>query len=102
MLYPRLGLPLALELVNTEFASGGQARDALQTPADLQAWLTLNAEQLQARVTPETNVQDLAQFRRLRAALRELFTACSQAEMPTDTAVATVNAACAAAPQILQ
>ncbi len=42
--YPRLDLPLPLELVNTHFASGGKPVDALATPDDLDAWLRANAE----------------------------------------------------------
>src|SRR5262249_28460910 len=96
--YPRLGLPVPLELVNTAFAQAGQPRDALSTPAALDAWLRLNDLPLPDAVDSSA----LARFRALRTALRVLFGAvASQTEPPADT-VRLLNALSAAAPRVVR
>jgi predicted RNA-binding Zn ribbon-like protein len=96
--YPRRGLPLPLELVNTAFAQAGQPRDALSTPAALDAWLRLND-------LPLPDARDataLARFRALRTALRALFGAvASQTDPPADT-IELLNALSLAAPRVAQ
>jgi predicted RNA-binding Zn ribbon-like protein len=96
--YPRLGLPLALELVNTQFASGGRPCDALLTPADLDEWLQLNAQ----AVSEPTTEAFLERFRELRAALRRLFTSVDAQTPPLANDVQLVNDVCAAVPHYPQ
>ena len=100
MEYPQLGLPLALELINTQFALGGQPRDALQTPLDLQAWIELNSHQLDTSSHGlEPTEGDLERFRELRLAMRGLFGAAAAGGSPNTADVRTVNDASAAAPR---
>lgn len=105
--YPRLDLPLPLELVNTHFASGGKPVDALATPDDLDAWLRANAELFHAGcldvALPMATPDLLERFRQLRAALQRLLTAVVDANL-VDTAVArddlqVLNDLAAAAPR---
>jgi len=97
MFYPKLGLPLALELVNTQFAVGGQPRDALETPADLAEWLRQNRLELES-----VSVNDLERFLVLRQALRRLFIAsCTDQQPPIDD-IEMLNEVSAAAPRYPQ
>jgi predicted RNA-binding Zn ribbon-like protein len=83
--YPRLDLPLPLELVNTRFASGGKPLDALATPDDLDAWLRANAELFDADdlhvTSPMATPTLLERFRQLRAALHRLLAAVVDANL---------------------
>ncbi|MTE18797.1 hypothetical protein F0L17_06535 [Streptomyces sp. TRM43335] len=95
---PLVGEPLALDLVNTVFIHGGlrgSPVDALTTPTELGRWLDEHAEAfpdgLAARgpATPS----HLAEFRRLREALRELSRSCVAGEPHGEEAAAVVNRA---------
>ena len=97
--YPRLGLPLPLELVNTLFAQSGHLRDALQTPVDLDVWLHANAAQ-PPRPVPAATATELQRVRALRYALRQLFRALSEGATPPAAALQVVNDFSAAAPQV--
>jgi predicted RNA-binding Zn ribbon-like protein len=59
--------PIAVRLINTVWTDGTMVHDALETPADLQAWL-------QATGLPDgrASAQDLHDARLLRDALRQL------------------------------
>jgi predicted RNA-binding Zn ribbon-like protein len=95
--YPRRGLPLPLELVNTLFARAGQPCDALERPEDLHAWLSAHAERLPT--LPQTSTPaDVERFRALRAALRRIFSAVAEATLPSSEDIAVLNATGAAAP----
>jgi predicted RNA-binding Zn ribbon-like protein len=98
MLYPQLGLPLALELVNTQFALGGQPRDGIASSEQLEEWLRLNAELFDVPLPPATP-DLLLRFRTLRGALRDLFGAVTEAREPPPMAVRHVNDAAAASPR---
>jgi len=98
--YPRLGLPLSLELVNTTFVSDGQPADALQTPAHLDAWLHTN--RLRQPADAASTAADVERFRALRAALRRIFSAAFEASRPPTEDLDVLNAASAAAPQYSQ
>jgi predicted RNA-binding Zn ribbon-like protein len=99
--YPKLGLPLPLELVNTTFVSSGQPCDALGSPADLDAWFCANAEHVPALRSAATTA-DLDRFRSLRRALRRILSAVAD-EAPVSIAdIETLNAYSAAAPQFVQ
>jgi len=97
--YPRLGLPLPLELVNTTFASAGQPRDALTTPEDLGAWLRANREHFGKLPTVATTSADLDRFRALRETLRRIVGAVAASSRPAATDIALVNRLSAAAPR---
>jgi predicted RNA-binding Zn ribbon-like protein len=98
MLYPRLGLPLALELVNTEFALGGHPCDGIDSIEQLREWLRLNAELFDVPSPPLTS-NLLQRFRTLRTALRALFGAAKEAHEPPATALQYVNHVAAASPR---
>src|SRR5262252_4488521 len=98
MLYPQLGLPLALELVNTEFALSGHPRDGIDSPDQLEQWLRLNAELFDVPLPPVTSTL-LHRFRTLRSALRALFGAAKEAHEPPVTALQYVNRVAAASPR---
>jgi predicted RNA-binding Zn ribbon-like protein len=95
--YPRLGLPLALELVNTEFAMAGRACDALKAPEDLREWLALNGQMLDGTVP---TADELELFRALRTALRRLFDAAAHGAAPKASDVHVLNQTLAAAPRV--
>jgi predicted RNA-binding Zn ribbon-like protein len=98
VLYPQLGLPLALELVNTEFALGGQPRDGIESPHDLEEWLRLNADLFDVPL-PSVNSDLLQRFCTLRSALRVLFGAVQQAHEPPAADLRHVNEVAAASPR---
>jgi predicted RNA-binding Zn ribbon-like protein len=100
MVYPRRGLPLPLELVNTQFAMGGQPRDGLLTLRDLEEWLEANAGEFGDLCLPAATEALLMRFRSLRAALREIFASRANDQQPPADALATLNAVLAAAPRI--
>jgi predicted RNA-binding Zn ribbon-like protein len=98
--YPRLGLPVPLELVNTQFAQSGQCRDALATPDDLDAWLQANAELFPGPThAPASSGTELEQFRALRDALRALCGAVAEGTPPPHAALQVLNDLSAQAPQ---
>jgi predicted RNA-binding Zn ribbon-like protein len=100
MLYPSRGLPLALELVNTQFALGGQPRDALDCLDGLDQWLRLNADLFDVPLTLQSATTDLLiRVRNLRSALRTVFGAAAAGEPPPPTALGVVNQTCAASPR---
>jgi predicted RNA-binding Zn ribbon-like protein len=96
--YPRRGLPLPLELVNTTFASAGQPCDALTTPEDLSAWLRANRDHFTRLPLVAASSADLDRFRALREALRSIFGAVAAGNRPSATDIALVNGLSAAAP----
>jgi predicted RNA-binding Zn ribbon-like protein len=96
--YPRLGLPLPLELVNTSFVTAGQPRDALATQADLRVWLHANGESSSSAL-PQATPIDLRGVRTLRSALRNVFVAVAAGGAPSSADVDLLNALNARAPQ---
>src|SRR5437763_14509687 len=97
--YPRLGLPLPVELVNTAFVASGQPSDALATRRDLEFWLRANAAHFPTS-TPAATARNLARFRQLRDALRQLFGALVEASPPPRAALQVLNELSAEAPQV--
>ncbi|MFE4603130.1 CGNR zinc finger domain-containing protein [Kitasatospora indigofera] len=96
---PLTGEPLALELVNTTFVLGGVRGvlvDALRTPEDLGGWLAARAPLFGEPLRPAlaratvTGAQ-VARFRELRQALRDLAAALVAGERPADAPVALLN-----------
>jgi predicted RNA-binding Zn ribbon-like protein len=96
--YPRLGLPLPLELANTLFARAGQPCDALATPGDLAAWLQANAEHFPGRL-PASSRPLVQRFRHLRDVLRQVFIAVIEGAPPAPASIRFLNELSAAAPQ---
>jgi predicted RNA-binding Zn ribbon-like protein len=96
--YPKLDLPLPLELVNSRFASSGQAVDALATLEDLDAWLHVNADQFDTPPPAATPAQ-LERYRTLREALQRLLLAVVDRSPPPSDAVHLLNVLSAAAPR---
>jgi predicted RNA-binding Zn ribbon-like protein len=96
--YPKLDLPLALELANTIFVSAGQPCDALASPADLDAWLRANVEQFSS-LPPTATMADVNRFRSLRHALRRIFSSVADATAPLSEDIEVLNTASAAAPE---
>jgi Putative stress-induced transcription regulator len=75
-----------------------QLRDALRTPADLEAWLHANRTQLPSPL-PATTATELERIRTLRSALRQLFGAVSEGATPPAAALQVVNDFSAAVPR---
>ena len=100
--YPRLGLPLPLELANTVFAQSGQLYDALTTPAELHDWLHANATHGSTPMPAADAAHQLERFRALRDALRQLFSAVAEGIPPPQAALQTLNSLSAEAPQFAQ
>lgn len=78
--FPLLGEPLALDLVNTRTRRDGPEVDFLADPAALDAWLTAESD----RVTwvDECTDDDLAAVRSLREAITQLLDAIATGERP--------------------
>lgn len=92
--FPLHGEPLALDLVNTRFRSGGADVDSLDTPAALMAWLGM--ERTRAAWHGKATADDLAAVRELRDAIDCLLHARRAGSRPPRVAVACVNRALAA------
>lgn len=94
---PVLGEPLAVELANTIVRGGdGEAYDLLRTESELGRWLSAHGNGL-----PDGAVDappSLARVRRLRSAVRELFSAALDGRAPDAYALHVVNTASKAAP----
>jgi predicted RNA-binding Zn ribbon-like protein len=99
--YPQLGEPLPVELVNTIYATEEGPVDGLSSPDELAAWLRANSNQLArpGEVDAESRLRD---FRKLRAALRELFGAAIEGDAPPKQALRTLNRMSKARPTYLQ
>src|SRR4051812_45433984 len=82
----------ALALVNSRRNGPDGAVDELATVAGLRAWTVTHA------LPPGEDADALAAMRDLRDAVRELLTARIEGRAPATAAVATINAASAAAP----
>lgn len=93
-----LGRPLSLDLANAMHRHDNSERfiDVLTDPGDLQAWLSAEETRVGA-LEPGAAATRYEDFRRLRDALRELFTAISDGSDPTAEVLDTVNAYAAAA-----
>jgi len=100
--YPRLGLPIPFELINTAFAEAGQPRDALASAQDLSEWLRVNREQLDVPVPAASTAADLLEYRQLRQALRDAFTAIVGGTPPNASDLKLLNEISALAPQFAQ
>ena len=89
--------PLAVELHNTIYASGGQARDGIETPDGLRSWLAGIAEWLpeQARAARATRHSE---FLALRAAIREALLAVREGKRVPADALESINRAAELAP----
>jgi predicted RNA-binding Zn ribbon-like protein len=98
--YSWLGQDLALDLANTVIVvRPGETLDGLSDEADLARWLELERDRLGAVPGAEAR---LADFRRLRDAIRALLTAAAEGvDLPAHDA-ATVNRMSAAAPWFVQ
>jgi predicted RNA-binding Zn ribbon-like protein len=99
--FPLLGEPLAIDLVNTVAAvgPGGSVVDLIATPAGLRAWLSAQADRLGAeRDSADALLHELPSLHAMREAIRVLFRAAMRDEPPDAAALAHVNAASAAAP----
>jgi predicted RNA-binding Zn ribbon-like protein len=94
--FPLLGEPLAVDLVNTVVGSTDGGVDLLASADGLAAWLDAEAARLPIDRTA-LEVPPLDAVRPLREALRVLFRAAMQGTAPDPAALATVNAASAAA-----
>lgn len=93
-----LGRPLSLDLANYMHREGDSERfrDLLTSPDDLQSWLAAQGARV-GEFEPDAHETRLADFVRLRDALRDLFTAISRGEEPTAQVVDVVNQYAAAA-----
>ncbi|MEV4413130.1 CGNR zinc finger domain-containing protein [Catellatospora sp. NPDC049609] len=93
----------ALELANTTYADQGGLRDALETPADLAAWLGrvdhLLAVRVDARSRAAVGRKELAAARDLRAAIRAVASAAASGQAPDPAQLERLNAAVRAAPR---
>ncbi|MCM9079914.1 MULTISPECIES: CGNR zinc finger domain-containing protein [Streptomyces] len=90
--FPLTGEPLALDLLNTEAATG----DLVADPAALTAWLAAQA----GRLTPVDSVgeAEVAAVRAVREAARPALDAVRRGERPPAAALRALNEALAAAP----
>ncbi|MGH8292148.1 MAG: CGNR zinc finger domain-containing protein [Gammaproteobacteria bacterium] len=93
-LFPLLGESLSLDLANTRMHQDGTVADLLETPAELAAWLRLEAERLSW--TGSVSTADWRAVCKLRSALEELFGAWHAHRPPNAVAVAAINHAQAA------
>jgi predicted RNA-binding Zn ribbon-like protein len=100
--YPRLGLPLPFELINTAFADAGQPYDALASTQDLSEWLRVNREQFGVPLPAASTTADLMEYRQLRQALRDAFTATVNGVSPNASDLTLLNKISARAPQFAQ
>ncbi|TCO49750.1 putative RNA-binding Zn ribbon-like protein [Actinocrispum wychmicini] len=96
-----LGEPLPVELMNTVWADRDGVHDSLDSPAGLADWLAAVRPRLPH--LPESGPLPLAEFRRLRDALRVLAAAVTEdtrstRELDVESAVDVLNASCAYAP----
>ena len=99
--FPLLGEPLAIDLVNTVAAvgPGGAVVDLIATPDGLRAWLDAQADRLGGdRASTDALLRELPSVHAEREALRMLFRAAMRGEAPDAEALALVNAASAAVP----
>ncbi|MCC6175677.1 MAG: ABATE domain-containing protein [Chloroflexi bacterium] len=99
--FPLLGEPLAIDLVNTVAAvgPGGSVVDLIATPDGLRAWLSAQADRMGAdRDSADALLGELPSLLVMREAIRVLFRAAMRDEPPDAAALAHVNAASAAAP----
>ncbi|WP_214410991.1 CGNR zinc finger domain-containing protein [Sphaerisporangium fuscum] len=98
---PLTGEPLALDLVNTRPAAG----DLLTTPADLRAWLTLQADRFaEARdlAGHDLTAADLAAVRDVRERVARALDHVRRAERPLTDDLDVLNRAQRAAPAIAE
>lgn len=88
------GDALALDLVNTEMIVRRKPTDLLNEPSDLADWWQMAGAQhgLETRFSAAINEVDFIQTKRLRAALRGLFTSTVENRLPTETDLETLNA----------
>ena len=108
VLLPNADEPLPVLLMNTVWADTAGPHDALSTPAELDAWLGALATQLPVMAAAgrrtRTSETELARFRRLRDALRDVAAELSNdprrtvARRDLARAVDAVNEAAGAAP----
>lgn len=92
-LFPLLGEPLALDLLNTRTRSGGQDVDLLDGPEALDSWL--GAQATRTGWTGPATAEDLAAVRGLREAVRAVLSAAHRGVRPPAGGLATVNRALA-------
>ena len=89
--------PLAVELHNTIYASGGEVHDGIETPAGLRAWLAAIADRLpeRARLAKATRQPE---FLALRGAIRDALHGGSEGKRVPLGALESINRAAALAP----
>ncbi|HSA48588.1 MAG TPA: ABATE domain-containing protein [Yinghuangia sp.] len=100
-LIPLTGEPLALDLVNTHPTAG----DLLATPADLRAWLRLEAERFDEAREPaagDLGPGDLAAVHDVRAHISRALGRLLRGDQPAADDVEALNQAQRAAPAILE
>ncbi len=103
--YPFRDEPLAVELANTVYALKGEPVDGLTDNDQLTAWLAVNTERLGAagvrppRRREALSGDDVAAFRTLRDAMRDLFAAVLGTKMASPAAIRVVNETSARGPE---
>jgi predicted RNA-binding Zn ribbon-like protein len=96
--FPMGGEPLvALDLVDTEMLAVEPQVELFDSPETIARWWALQASRL-----PQGPIPDQAATRRLRAAVRDLFTAHLEGRAPRSTSIEDVNAIISAAPTSLR
>lgn len=102
--YPLLGEPLAIEFVNTVFASRGVVRDGLTTTRHLGHWLRDHVEQLgdPGLADRELSQDALRRARRLRDAIRGIAAALVADQVAPERHVAVLNQQSRQAPRYPQ
>ncbi len=89
-----LGDALALDLVNTEVIVRRKPADLLKTSADLAGWWHIAGTQygLKAGLSTAITETDFRQTKRLREALRGLFTSVAENRLPSESDLEILNA----------
>jgi predicted RNA-binding Zn ribbon-like protein len=89
--------PLAIELHNTLYASGGKVVDGLATEASARAWLDALADRLPSE--GQGRLPSRAELLQLRAPVREALNAAMKGEAPSRSSLETINRISANAPR---
>jgi predicted RNA-binding Zn ribbon-like protein len=91
---PLIGEPLALDLVNTVVGAGDGEADLLESPGDLQAWLTAQRDRIDF---PGREIE-LGAVKALRARITDAIQAARVGAAPPPEALRAINAAMRNAP----
>jgi predicted RNA-binding Zn ribbon-like protein len=90
--------PLAVELHNTIYASGGSGVDGLADAGQAAAWIAAIGDRMPLAGYPEGPPPSRSQLRELRNAVRSAFAAALDGTAADAAALAAINAASASAP----